>query len=162
VKPRFVVVQTLVDYDLSVEDAVAAGAYDRDLADREHVNSVNFPSAEGEVGHGKQSVEITLVQLILDNPFSATSWLEGISTDQVLQEFREMGYRSATTIELLALGSEHPDLQRIAGIMAPGARWEEEHECLCLIGTTRERLLGSRTTDVNLTPDWWFAAVAVK
>jgi hypothetical protein len=94
-----------VNYDLSLEEMIAAGRYDWKHYD---ITAERFPLQ----GEGQVEVEITLVHIGRD-----------MSTDNVLKELDARGLRSAKIEELLALGADQPELQRKFPIIALGSVW---------------------------------------
>jgi hypothetical protein len=93
----------LVDYDLTVEDAIEAGRYNWS---NPGVTSRNFPSART----GQALVELVLVT------FNHWTW-----SVHVLKEFERPKLKPAELLELLALGEKCPDLQCGKTIVALGS-----------------------------------------
>ncbi len=88
----------------SLEDAIEAGKYDRCNPD---ITSEHFPlSGNGQ----KKDIEITLVHRDKSE-----------QSQNLIDEMDEVGYRPATHEEFLALGAQHPELQRKFPIIALGA-----------------------------------------
>ncbi|KKT49279.1 MAG: hypothetical protein UW41_C0009G0046 [Candidatus Collierbacteria bacterium GW2011_GWC2_44_18] len=94
-----------VDYATSVEQMIKAGKYDWFNDD---ITSGHFPSNE----KGKSQMVIYLLNFDGD-----------ISSENALQEMNKLGLRPATLKELLALGAQHPNLQRKDVIVALGSTW---------------------------------------
>ena len=100
-------VETIVNYDQSVEEAVKAGKYDGSSND---ITSGNFPSEE--VGIKEVSIELV-------------HFGRGMKPDEVLSELNKLSLRPATLKELLALGEKHTDLQKEEfRIVALGSVWQ--------------------------------------
>lgn len=102
------VFRVLVNYDLSVKEAIEAGKYDWKNGD---INDKNFPFKR----FGSAEIDIRLVHFNKD-----------MSSEDVLKELDKMGLRPAELPELLALGAECPDEQRKYPIVALGSvrqRW---------------------------------------
>lgn len=99
------VIQVLVDYGRSVEDAVMAGKYNWT---NENITSKNFPTEQS----GKTE---TIIKLVHFNKV--------MSTDAVLRAFDEQNLRPATLPELLAIGEQYPELQREFPIVELGSVW---------------------------------------
>lgn len=97
--------QVSVDYRLTLPTMILAGHYDWTNSD---ITAEHFPIK----GEGEQSVEITLFY-----PNQITT------SDQVMAEMDQAGYRPAKLEELLALGATSPDLQREFPIIALGSVW---------------------------------------
>jgi hypothetical protein len=90
-----------VDYNLTLEQMIAAGKYDWATDER-------FPV----LGKGKVERELVLVHL---NKVA--------STDEVLAEIDRRGLKSAEIEDLLVLGAVKPELQRRFSIMELGSSW---------------------------------------
>lgn len=113
-----------VNYDLSVEEMVMAGKYDRSSFE---IKSKNFPSE-------KKGTSDVVIQLVHFDGF--------IESEEVLRELDKQGLRPATLPEILALGAQHPYLQRKFPIVALGLTWHGGRVVACLWGDARNRGLG--------------------
>jgi hypothetical protein len=113
-----------VNYDLSVEEMIRAGKYDRASSE---INSQNFPAE-------KKGVSDLLIHLVRFDGF--------MESEEVLRELDKQGLRPATLPELLALGAQHPYLQRRFPIVALGLVWHGGRVVACLWGDARNRGLG--------------------
>jgi len=101
--------KVMVDYSMSLEDMIAAGNYDevngtykmflagRSIRGVDHWENFH-PQREKK---GMEEVEVFLVHL------DEYLWFHLIET-----ELERLGLKSATFVELLALGAAHPELQR--------------------------------------------------
>lgn len=94
-----------VDYNMTVEEMVAAGCYDRKNWD---IDSKNFKVE----GRGRIEVDLELVH------FGRV-----MSSDEVLKELYQKGLRPAKLEELLAFGAKYPDEQRKYPVVALGSVW---------------------------------------
>ncbi len=94
-----------VDYSKPLQHWTKKGNYD-------FVDPESIPPDLGEAGKGKSEVEIILVQ-----------FAGPISTKKAEKKLLQLGLRSATLIELLALGAAYPDLQKQHAIVALGTVW---------------------------------------
>ena len=94
-----------VDYSQSVEQAVQAGNWEGHNS--EGINSGDFPELQAKKGvfpaqrHNLLNTQITLIHIN-----------HKVTTQEALEVLTEKGYRPANLYELLALGAQHPDLQR--------------------------------------------------
>ncbi len=118
----------VVDYDMSVEDAVKGGRYDWSNSD---ITTKNFPTTRT----GVSTVDVELVH-----------FNRAISTDDALTELKKQGLRPAELHELLALGRERPDLQRGFPVVALGSLWQSRFgyrfaPCLGRDGSERDLYL---------------------
>src|SRR3989344_3188999 len=95
----------VVNYGISVEDAVEAGRYDWTNSD---ITSRNFPTER----NGTAEVAVELIH-----------FNRHVSTDEALRELDRMGYRPAELHELLAFGEKHPEVQREFPVVALGSVW---------------------------------------
>jgi len=101
-----------VNYDLSLDEMIAAGKYDYDYV------SVDFTTKGFLAGKkGQTGVNFTLVQLI-DTVATDT---DTVVADTVLKRLNDLGLRAATLPELLAFGAKYPDEQRKYPIAALGS-----------------------------------------
>lgn len=96
----------VVNYGMSVEDAVKLGHYDWANG---NITSKNFPTKR------TGAAEI-VVELIHFGRY--------ILTKDVLKELDKMGYRPADLHELLAFGEKYPEVQREFPIAALGSVWQ--------------------------------------
>lgn len=111
-----------VDYSRSFEDMVAGGKYE---AIYPEVNNSVFPIK----GQGKSEVRLELVQFTKDweSADEFNNKIEAIRIQEVLEEFRQHGFRPATFPELLALGEKYPDeIKKYSEIVALGSYYERE------------------------------------
>lgn len=100
------VFRVMINYDLSVEDAVKAGKYDwKD----NNILSKNFPSKR----EGMIEAEIILVHFNCD-----------MDSDDALRELNKQGLRPAELPELTAFGAKYPDVQRDFPIIALASVWQ--------------------------------------
>jgi hypothetical protein len=98
----------VTDYDLLVEDAIAAGHYDQKNSNTRITNR-NFPSKR----MGTRALEIILVK-----------FKYAMSSEDVLRELDKHGLRPAELPELLAFGERYPDVQREFPVVALGSVWQ--------------------------------------
>jgi hypothetical protein len=118
-------VSVAVDYSQSLTKMIADGRYDEVHKD---ITPRNFRLS----ATGFRQIELTLVQFEYPvTPLEATVLM------------KEEGYRSATIEEILALGSQHPELQRRIPIAGLGsARVVENRRYVpCLGGSGAERTI---------------------
>lgn len=131
------VFRVLVDYDLSLEDAVRAGNYDWIDGD---INSKNFPSER----RGKENVAL---ELIPGFDLTDKRW---IFAESAILALKQKGYRPANLWEGLAFGVANPDEQRKFPIGVRGSVWRNPygHSYVpCLDGTGSQRCLLLRPID---------------
>ncbi len=102
-----------VNYDLPLNEAIAAGKYDE--ADG-NISAHNFPPQKKK----KEAVDIRIIDLGLDK--DAPTFM-GSYSYPVSEELEKQGFRPATLSELLALGAAYPDLQRKSPIVAYGSEF---------------------------------------
>ncbi|MBI4993860.1 hypothetical protein HZC33_02815 [Candidatus Wolfebacteria bacterium] len=95
-----------VNYNRSIEDSIKVGKYDSVNSD---IASEHFQS--NETGEKKVAIELFHFNKEMD-------------TNEALVELDKQGYRPITLKELLALGEEHPNLQREFPIVALGSVWQ--------------------------------------
>jgi hypothetical protein len=93
----------VVDYSLSLEQMIAAGKYDWSNSD---ITAKRFPLK----GSGKVELEPKLFYFGRD-----------MSSDNVIAEMDKEGFRPCTIEELLAIGEQHPELQRKFPLVALGS-----------------------------------------
>lgn len=132
-----------VDYSRSLAKMIADGRYDqvhRDITPR------NFRLS----ATGFRQIELTLVQFKYP-----------VAPLEAVMLMKEEGYRPATIEEILALGSQHPDLQRRIPIVGLGSarvvgnrRWVP-----CLGGSETERALTLAVIYRRWSPYYRFAFV---
>lgn len=96
----------VVNYEMSVEDAVKLGWYDWA---NDNITSRNF-----------QTKRMGTVDLMVE----LIHFDKVISTSEALRELNKMGMRPAELHELLAFGEKHPDIQREFPVIALGAVWQ--------------------------------------
>ena len=103
-------IKLTVDYTKTVEQAITDGNYDWKNDD---IIVKNFPISPEMIG---KKVEVTtkLFHFNCD-----------ISSNDVISEMDKGGYRPATLMELLALGTLFPELQRQFPIVALGSAWRD-------------------------------------
>ena len=133
-----------VNYDQPVADAIAAGEYNWVNSD---IIQKNFPTNRT----GKTECEIELVH------FNRV-----VSTKEALAELDKRGLRPAELHELLALGAEHPKLQREFPIIGLGSVWRSSsggRGCPYLLGSGSKRGLGLRWVEDGWGGSCRFAAV---
>jgi hypothetical protein len=95
----------VVNYSLSVEDAIALGRYDRN---HNKITSANFPSRR------KGTVEV----IVLIKRFG-----RNMEPSDVIKKLHSEGLRPAELSELLAFGAEYPEVQRDITLSAYGSVW---------------------------------------
>ncbi len=118
------VFRVAVNYDLSAEEMIKAGKYD--WASPE-INSQNFPAE-------MKGLSDVVIQLVRFDGF--------MESEAVLRELDKQGLRPASLPELLALGAQHPYLQRKFPIVALGSFRHGGRVVACLWGDARTRGLG--------------------
>lgn len=99
-------VTVTIDRDMSLQAMIGAGMYefrDPDITEK------NFPTPNADSPHRSVSDEIILEIFHLN---------EVMTTDKIESELDRRGLRSATLMELLALGAQHPELQRRFPLLA--------------------------------------------
>lgn len=121
-----------IDYTKTVEQAIADGDYDYKNSD---INAKNFPVSPEMIGK-KADVSAKLFH-----------FNRNISSEDVISEMDNAGYRSATLMELLTLGILFPELQRQFPIIALGSVWLFANDnrcatCLDVHGSKRRLNLG--------------------
>lgn len=110
-------IKLTVDYTKIVEQSIAAGKYDWKNSD---ITAKNFPISLEMIG---KKVEVS-AKLFHFN--------RGISSDDAISEMDKDGYRPATSMELLALGYQYPELQRQFPIVALGSVWHDADLSRCM------------------------------
>lgn len=98
--------KVIVDHELSRKDMIAAGKHDWV---NEDITEKHFPRDKKE---GKEKVDLELVY-----------YNRVMTSEQVLSELKNRGYRPATLSELLAFGVAYPEKQREFPIVALGSVW---------------------------------------
>lgn len=93
----------VVDYGLSLEQMIAAGKYDWSYSE---ITAKRFPLK----GIGKVELEPKLFYFGRE-----------MSSDDVIAEMDKEGFRPCTIEELLAIGEQHPELQRKFPLVALGS-----------------------------------------
>jgi hypothetical protein len=125
-----------VNYDLSVEDAVAAGDYQ---AVNAAITSNNFPRTR----KGQAESEIVLVR-----------FEHRMSSPEVIHALDEEGLRAAELPELLAFGATYPEVQRKFSIVGMGSVWRDRKgygNVPCLYTASEGRYL-----DLHWWDDGWY------
>ena len=98
----------LVDYNQSIEEAVKS----YDSVTPQIISERFIPPL---VRRGKSGIVVELVR-----------FEEPLSTEEMIHEFKRMGYRPANIYELLALGEQFPEVQKKFTIVAFGSLWQFE------------------------------------
>jgi hypothetical protein len=144
-----------VNYDLSLDEMIRAGTYDViNFAPPQEQSPIQMP---GGVVHG----EIEFLTFDRDYELPA-----------MLDETDRRGYRPASLPEFLALGAQHPDLQRKSWILtlgsvetrrfirfSPTQAMQVEQFIPCLLSWMGERVLYAGSFDGKYRPDCSFACV---
>jgi len=128
---------TVVNYDLSVEEAIKAGDYQAVNAD---ITSENFPCPRS----GENELEIILVR-----------FEHRMSSAEVVQKLKDEGLRAAGLPELLAFGAMHPDVQRKFSVVGLGSIWHDRKgygNVPCLYAASEGRYL-----DLHWWDDGWYS-----
>lgn len=107
-------IEFTVDYTKTVKQAIADGYFDQK---NKNIKAKNFPTEKELVG---KKVEVVGKLFHFRNI---------ITTAKVVEKMHQAGYRPATPMELLALGSSYPDLQRRYLIVALGFYWKGADHC---------------------------------
>ena len=127
----------LVNYNLSVEEAIDAGRFQ---AVNASITSKNFPSSRS----GQADVEIALVRFD-----------QRMSSEEVLRQLDEEGLRAAELPELLAFGAKYPDIQRQFSVVGLGSVWKDRkgsRNVPCLYTASEGRYL-----DLHWWDDGWYS-----
>ena len=127
----------LVNYDLSVEDAVNAGSYQ---AVNSSITSRNFPP----IRRGQAQLEIILVRFDVR-----------MTSEKVLGELDKEGLRPADLREFLAFGAEYPEVQRRFSVVALGSECRDRRgyrSVPCLYEASEGRYL-----DLHWWDDGWYS-----
>ena len=136
--------KVLVDYGQTLQQMIAAGAYDYANL---NITAEHFPMT----GDGKREVVVELVHFGRD-----------MESDAILKEFEARGLRPATLPELLAFGATYPEKQREFPILALGSVWQGPdggRDVACLGDWDAKRGLGLDWDDDRWDVDCRFAAV---
>ena len=126
-----------VNYDLSLEEAIAAGNYQ---AVHQDINARNFPSTR----NGQAALNIVLVR-----------FEHRMRSEDVLQELEKEGLRAAELPEFLAFGAKYPDVQRKFSIAGLGSVWQDRkgyRNVPCLYEASEGRYL-----DLHWWDDGWYS-----
>jgi len=126
-----------VNYDLSPEEAIAAGDYQ---AVHQDINARNFPSTR----NGQAALDIVLVR-----------FEHRMRSEDVLQELEKEGLRAAEWPEFLAFGAKYPDVQRKFSIAGLGSVWQDRkgyRNVPCLYEASEGRYL-----DLHWWDDGWYS-----
>jgi hypothetical protein len=122
-------IELVVDYTKTTEEAILNGKYyDNDG----NINDKNFPINLNMIGK-IEKIKVNLFYFHSD-----------LSSEEIIIEMDKDGFRPANVMELLALGAEHPDLQRKFVIIALGSTWidsENDYRVPCLDMAYRDGLL---------------------
>ena len=128
---------TAVNYDLSVEDAIAAGDY---RAVNGSITSRTFSS----VRHGQAELQINLIRFD-----------RRMTSEEVLRELEKEDLRAVELPELLAFGATHPDVQRQFSVVGLGSVWHDRkgyRNVPCLYAASEGRYL-----DLHWWDDAWYS-----
>jgi hypothetical protein len=126
-----------VNYDLSVEEAIAAGDYQAVNAD---ITSKNFLSER----KGQAEVNVVLVR-----------FEHRMKSEDVVQELEKEGLRPAELPEFLAFGARYPDVQRKFSVAGLGSVWQDRkgyRNVPCLYEASEGRYL-----DLHWWDDGWYS-----
>lgn len=135
-KPRDVF-PVVVNYDLSVEEAINLGHYQAVHTD---ITSKNFPSARS----GQAALEVVLVR-----------FEHRMRSEDVVQELEKEGLRPADLPEFLAFGAKYPDVQRKFSVAGLGSVWKDRkgyRSVPCLYEASEGRYL-----DLHWWDDGWYS-----
>jgi hypothetical protein len=127
----------VVNYDLSVEEAIKAGDYQAVNAD---ITSKNFSWSRS----GTANLEISLVRFD-----------HRMSSEDVVRELDEEGLRAAELPEFLAFGAAYPDVQRKFSVIGLGSVWRDRRgyrNVPCLYTASEGRYL-----DLHWWDDGWYS-----
>jgi hypothetical protein len=127
----------VVNYDLSVEQAIAAGDYQ---AVHGEITAANFPSTRS----GQANLEIVLVRFD-----------HRMKSEHVLQELDKEDLRAAELPEFLAFGAKYPDVQRKFSVAGMGSVWRDRkgyRNVPCLYEASEGRYL-----DLHWWDDGWYS-----
>lgn len=135
----------VVDYTRSLSNMIKAGNYDWVDGD---IDADHFPVK----GEGKYRVSVILFH-----------FNRCMKSNNVIAAMDEQGFRAARIEELLALGAEHPDLQREFPIVAFGSVWWDpdghRHVPSAWSSAGRRYYLGLHWLENDWNSDCRFAAV---
>jgi hypothetical protein len=126
-----------VNYDLSAEAAIEAGAYQ---AVNEAITSKNFPSKRSG------QAELAMVLVRFDHR---------MSSPDVVRELEQEGLRAAELSELLAFGASYPEVQRKFSVVGLGSVWRDRKgygNVPCLYAASEGRYL-----DLHWWDDGWYS-----
>jgi hypothetical protein len=135
-KPREVF-PVVVNYDLSVEEAIRAGDYQAVNAD---ITDENFSWTR----RGQADLEIILVRFD-----------HRMTSPDVIRELEEEGLRAAELPEFLAFGATYPDVQRKFSVAGLGSVWRDRkgyRNVPCLYTASEGRYL-----DLHWWDDGWYS-----
>jgi hypothetical protein len=138
------VFRVVVDYGQVLVEMIQAGKYDWINND---ITSDHFPIT----GTGQKEEEITLFH-----------FNRSISSDDAIVEMAKKGFRPADPPEILALGAEHPELQKQFPIVALGSPWRDPGGLRHVVYLDRDdarRPLDLVWFERDWIGDWRFAAV---
>lgn len=123
-----------VNYGSSMKRMIRAGRY---VYADPHINPLNFPTRR----EGRVKLEAVLVNF--------GRYMLG---EEVVAEFDKMGLRTGEAYELLTLGIQHPDEQKIAPVVALGTFWKIDYDrySLCLYYD-----MGGRKVRLSKFGDYW-------
>ena len=127
----------VVNYDLSLEDAIAAGDYQ---TVNSSITSKTFSSAQ----HGQAELQINLIR-----------FEQRMTSEDVLRELEKEGLRAVELRELLAFGATHPDVQRKFSVVGLGSVWHDRkgyRNVPCLYAASEGRYL-----DLHWWDDAWYS-----
>ena len=127
----------LVNYDLSAEEAIAAGDYQ---AVNANINSKNFSWKK------KGQAEVQIFHVKFDHR---------ISSPDVIRELESENLRPAELPELLAFGAKFPDVQRKFSVVGMGSVWHDRKgyaNVPCLYEASEGRYL-----DLHWWDDGWYS-----
>jgi hypothetical protein len=126
-----------VNYDLSVEEAIAAGDYQAVHAE---ITSKNFPSTRS----GQVALDVVLVR-----------FEHRMRSEDVISELDKEGLRAAELPEFLAFGAKYPDVQRKFSVAGLGSVWQDRkgyRNVPCLYEASEGRYL-----DLHWWDDGWYS-----
>ena len=133
-----------IDYEMSVDEAKKRGNYDWV---NNNITQENFPTKR----KGKAEIEIKLFHF---NRY--------ISSEDVIKEMDNAGYRPAELHELLVLGEKYPDLQREFPIAALGSVWlapDGNRDVPFLNRLGSKRILNLSWLELDWNGRWRFVAL---
>ena len=130
------VAKVIVDYSKSLQEMIAAGAYDYVNS---NITAENFPVN----GEGQQEHDLVLFH-----------FARRIPSDDAIAEMERAGYEPGDIADLLALGADQPELQRQFPIVALKSVWRGPFgsryvPCLCRDGAGRRLDLDDFAGDWN-------------